>query len=340
MRVLVGISGGVDSAVTALLLKKQGYEPVAVNLMLTDKTENIGAKQCAEFLNIEFHSVDMTAEFDALVKMPFSDTYLCGKTPNPCVICNRYIKFGLMAELIERFECEKLATGHYVRCDFDENSGRWLLKKGIDAKKDQSYFLWSLSQKQLSKTLFPLGELTKDQVREIARSENIPCASNPESQDVCFIPDGDCAAFIAEFTGNMPVEGDFVDTSGKVLGRHRGIAAYTIGQRKGLGISSDAPLYVLNKDASSNTVILGRNEELFSDTVHITDLNLISVDGADMEINVQAKIRYSNTSAEAVLKVDGNSGILKFAQNQRAPSPGQSAVFYDGDVVVGGGIIL
>lgn len=340
MRVLVGISGGVDSAVTAWLLKQQGYEPVAVNLLLSEKNENIGARQCSEFLGIEFHSVDMTEEFDRLVKMPFAETYLNGETPNPCVICNRYVKFGLMADLMERFSCEKLATGHYVRSEFDENLDRWVLKKGMDSKKDQSYFLWSLGQKQLSKTLFPLGQYTKEQVREIAKNANIPCASNPESQDVCFIPDGDCAKFIAEFTGKKAVPGKFVDGYGKILGDHRGIAAYTIGQRKGLGISSDAPLYVIKKDAASNTVILGRNDDLFSDTVNISDLNWISVDGMQKEITVQAKIRYSNSTAEAVVTNNGETAVLKFSQPQRAPSPGQSAVFYDGDIVVGGGIIV
>lgn len=340
MRVLVGISGGVDSAVTAWLLKQQGYEPVAVNLLLSEKSENVGAKQCAEFLDIEFHSVDMTEAFDRLVKGPFAETYLNGETPNPCVICNKYVKFGLMAELMERFGCEKLATGHYVRSEFDENAGRWVLKKGLDSKKDQSYFLWSLSQTQLSKTLFPLGQYTKEQVREIAKTANIPCASNPESQDVCFIPDGDCAKFIAEFTGKKPIPGKFVDCNDKILGNHRGIAAYTIGQRKGLGISSDAPLYVINKDAASNTVILGRNEQLFSNIVNVRDLNWIAVDGTQKEIMVQAKIRYSNSTAVALVRNNGETAELNFSQPQRAPSPGQSAVFYDDDVVIGGGIIV
>ena len=340
MRVLVGISGGVDSAVTALLLKKQGYEPIAVNLKLADKAENDSAVRCAKFLDIEFHSVDMTEKFDTLVKKPFADIYLSGKTPNPCVICNRYIKFGLMAELMEEYGCERIATGHYVRSEFDDSIGRWTLKKGKDPKKDQSYFLWSLSQEQLSKTLFPLGEYVKEQVKEIAREEGIPSASNPESQDVCFIPDGDCAGFIERFTGNTSVEGDFTDTDGKILGKHRGIAAYTVGQRKGLGISSDAPLYVLSKNAKTNTVVLGRNEQLFSDTVAVNDLNWIATDGKENNITVQAKIRYSTKTAEAVLIHDGKSGVLHFKEPQRAPSPGQSAVFYYGDTVVGGGIII
>lgn len=340
MRVLVGISGGVDSAVTAMLLKKQGYEPVAVNLRLADKTENDSAAHCAEFLNIEFHSVDMTESFERLVKQPFADIYLSGKTPNPCVICNRYIKFGLMAELMKEYDCSHLATGHYVRSEFDESIGRWVLKKGKDPKKDQSYFLWSLSQEQLSKTLFPLGEYVKSQVREMAKQEGIPCASNPESQDVCFIPDGDCAGFIQRFTGKQPVIGNFVDTEGKILGKHRGIAAYTVGQRKGLGISSDAPLYVLSKNVETNTVVLGRNEQLFSDTVKVDELNWIAADGKENNITVQTKIRYSTVTSKAILVHNGKSGVLHFKEPQRAPSPGQSAVFYDGDTVMGGGIIV
>lgn len=340
MRVLVGISGGVDSAVTALLLKQKGYEPVAVHLLLADNTENENARKCAEFLGIEYHCEDMTSKFAARVKKPFAEIYLKGQTPNPCVICNKEIKFGLMAELMEKYNCEKLATGHYVRSEFNENISRWVLKKGVDTKKDQSYFLWSLTQEQLANTIFPLGDLTKEQVRGIAVNADIPVAASPESQDVCFIPDGDCGAFIANFTGVTSVCGDFVDADGKVLGKHKGIANYTVGQRKGLGISSDAPLYVINKDAYTNTVILGRNEQLFSDTIKLSDLNFISLCGTETEVQVDAKIRYSTNSAEAMFIVDGAEGVLKFTDHQRAPAPGQSAVFYIGDTVAGGGIII
>ena len=340
MRVLVGISGGVDSAVTALLLKRHGYEPVAVHLLLGEGEENVNARRCADFLEIEYHCVDMTAEFDKRVKAPFAKIYLEGKTPNPCVICNREIKFGLMAELMDKFGCEKLATGHYVRSEYSEETNRWILRKGMDNKKDQSYFLWELSQEQLSNTMFPLGHYTKAQVRKLAEEANIPVASSPESQDVCFIPDGDCGAFIAGYTGFKPVSGDFINTNGKVLGRHKGIAHYTVGQRKGLGISSDAPLYVIKKDAAANTVTLGRNEQLFSDTVNIEDINLVAADGSENELSVQAKVRYSTTTADAVLHLNGNRGTLRFDKPQRAPSPGQSAVFYNDDVLVGGGIIV
>ena len=339
MRVLVGISGGVDSAVTAMLLKRAGYEPVAVHLLLGEGEENPNARKCAEYLDIEYHFVDMTEEFDRRVKKPFSEIYLAGKTPNPCVICNREIKFGLMAELMEKFGCEKLATGHYVRSEYSDELKRWILRKGKDNKKDQSYFLWALSQKQLANTLFPLGEYTKEQVRELAFEGGIPVAASKESQDVCFIPDGDCGAFIASYTGEKPVSGDFINCDGKVLGKHKGIAHYTVGQRKGLGVSSDAPLYVIRKDAAANTVILGRNEQLFSEVVNISDINLIAADESIAEMSVQAKIRYSTYTADAVLHLNGKNGVLKFKDPQRAPSPGQSAVFYNGDVVVGGGII-
>ena len=340
MRVLVGISGGVDSAVAAMLLKKAGYEPIAVHLLLGEGEENANARKCAEYLGIEYHFVDMSEEFAKRVKTPFASVYLNGQTPNPCVICNREIKFGLMAELMEVYNCDKLATGHYVRSEYCADLKRWVLRKGKDNKKDQSYFLWSLSQKQLANTLFPLGEYTKEQVRQLALENGIPVAASAESQDVCFIPDGNCGEFIACYTGVKPVCGDFVDVNGNILGRHKGIAYYTVGQRKGLGISSDAPLYVIRKDTASNTVVLGSNDQLFSDSVNVCDVNLITADLEVGEIPVQTKIRYSNHTAEAVLILKGKEGVLKFIEPQRAPSPGQSAVFYDNDLVVGGGIIV
>ena len=337
MRVLVGMSGGVDSTTSAFLLKQMGHEPVGINLVLNgDSSSAAGAERCAEYLDIEFHAVDMSDEFARRVKTPFAESYLSGETPNPCIICNREIKFGLMMELMEKYGCEKLATGHYVGSEYSEKYGQYVLKKGVDPGKDQSYFLWEIDSDRLSKTVFPLAGLIKPQVREIAQAQGLPCAHSPESQDVCFIPDGNCAAFIARFTGKKPAPGKFIDTTGKVLGTHRGIAAYTVGQRKGLGISAEHPLYVLRKDGVENTVLLGKNEELFSDTVYLRSVRLIT---GESRCRVQAKIRYSVTTHPAELVVKDGFGVLKFDVPQRAPTPGQSAVFYDGDTVLGGGFI-
>lgn len=339
MRVLLGMSGGVDSTVAAYLLKQQGHDVVGVTLCLNGTEDSTNAQKCAEALGIEFHAVNIQNEFSKLVKTPFAEGYMKGITPNPCVICNKHIKFGVMADLCENYNCDALSTGHYVKSEFSEKFNRFVLKKGVDSKKDQSYFLWSLTQNVLRNTIFPLADMTKPEIITIAQREVLPCVGSKESQDVCFIPDGDCLAFISDFTGIRPVPGDFVTEDGRILGQHRGICAYTVGQRKGLGISADAPLYVLKKDAEANTVTLGYSEKLFHKKVFIKDINLIAFDKLDNEITVDAKIRYSPNTAKAVLKIDGDRGSLTFETPQRAPSPGQSAVFYDGDILLGGGEI-
>ncbi len=339
MRVLLGMSGGVDSTVAAYLLKKQGHDVVGVHLCTNTADDGANARACAEALGIEFHDVDIRTEFAELVKTPFADGYLAGITPNPCVLCNKYIKFGIMAELCERFHCSKLSTGHYVKSEYSEKYGRYVILKGADRKKDQSYFLWPLSQDVLKKTLFPLAEMSKPEIIALAKHEALACADSKESQDVCFIPDGDGAAFITEFTGKAPAAGDFVTEDGKLLGRHRGICAYTVGQRKGLGISADAPLYVLKKDAVSNTVTLGYAEKLYYRKVFVKNLNLMAFEKPPEPVTVDAKLRYSPNTAKAVLTVYGDMAELYFETMQRAPSNGQSAVFYDGDILLGGGEI-
>lgn len=336
MRIMIGLSGGVDSTVAAYLLKKNGHDVIGVHMLLNDGDLSDRAKTVADALDIEFYSIDFRNEFHKYVKEPFCDSYLKGETPNPCVICNYYLKFGELLKFADSMQCDKLATGHYVRSTVDSIEGYTYLSAGLDKNKDQSYFLWALSQRQLSRTLFPLGNYTKQQVRTIARSNNLPSAESSESQDICFIPDGDCLSFISRFTGKNANEGLFVDTSGTILGTHRGISAYTVGQRKGLGISAAYPLYVIKKEFSSNTVILGKEENLYYKDVYLEKLNI----QLHKYKELTAKIRYSKNSAPVSLELTDTGAILHFKEPQRAPSPGQSAVLYSGDDLVGGGIIV
>lgn len=335
MRILVGLSGGVDSTAAALLLKEKGHTPVGVYLRLNPGDSPERAAECAESLGLEFHSPKYYSEFEQLVKEPFCRSFLQGETPNPCVICNKEIKFGVLQRLAEEYSCEKMATGHYVQKETDPETGRPVLYMGSDEGKDQSYFLWQLSAEQLKQTEFPLGKLTKAQVRVIAEKAGLPSASSKDSQDICFIPEGDCGSFIAEFTGILPVSGPFMTREGTVLGQHRGLCRYTIGQRKGLGISAETPLYVLEKRVADNAVIVGKEEELYYKTVFLRDINWQQ---EKMDF-VWAKLRYSRKTASARFEQYGNGGILLFDEPQRAPSPGQSAVLYDGRRLLGGGII-
>ena len=344
-KVMLGISGGVDSAVSAHVLKSQGYDITAVNCCFY-KNEGYeaaveDARAVSERLGIPFRVSDMTEAFRQKVIDSFADTYVKGGTPNPCIVCNRLLKFGAMLDEAIEQGFDYIATGHYARIEKDEGTGRYLLKKGLDPYKDQSYVLYCLTQHQLSHTLFPLGEMTKQQSREIAESLELVNAKKGDSQDICFIPDGDYAAFIERYLERSFPEGSFVDMSGKILGTHKGIIRYTVGQRKGLGLALPAPMYVKEKDIETNRVILSDNESLFSRELYANNINLITCEKIEEPIRVMAKIRYAHKEQWATVTQEGEDLLhVTFDEPQRAIAKGQSVVLYDGDTVVGGGTII
>jgi tRNA-specific 2-thiouridylase len=355
-RVLVGMSGGVDSSVSAYLLKEQGYEVSGVTLKLFDN-DDIGiedksktccslsdvqdARSVAERLGCRHYVFNYGEHFLEDVVGKFARNYADGMTPNPCIDCNRYIKFSRMLERALFLEFEYIATGHYAQVDKDSATGRYLLKKGADPSKDQSYVLYTLTQHELSKTLFPLGRMTKTEIRAIAEREGFVNALKPDSQDICFVKDGDYAGFLQRVMGLEAKQGDFVDKSGQKIGRHQGIIRYTIGQRKGLSQTFGKPMYVLKKDKKANTVMLGSNEDLFACGMIVGDLNFIAIEGLTEPLRVTAKARYSMKEVGAVIAPFENGKIkVTFDEKQRAITPGQAAVFYDADVVVGGGTIF
>lgn len=356
-KIMVGMSGGVDSSVSALILRDSGYDVVGVTLKLFSNEDIVEAektnKTCCALSDVEdARSVAYKLGFDHLVfnfkdkfrecvMENFSDCYLSGGTPNPCIECNRHIKFDKMLLRAKELEFDYIATGHYAVIEYNKDTGRYLLKRAKDSTKDQTYVLYSLTQEQLSHTIFPLGNLTKNEVREIAESAGLVNAHKSDSQDICFVPDGDYAAFIRKFKNiNIP-EGDFIDKNGRILGRHKGIINYTIGQRKGLGIALGKPLYVVDKDISSNRVILGDEADLYKNSLDVCNVNLIPFDVLEKPMKITAKTRYSQKEQEAVLSYKGD-GIyhVEFDKPQRAITKGQAAVFYDGDIVVGGGTII
>ena len=349
-KIAVGMSGGVDSSVCAVLLLDAGYDVSGITMLLHGGCEDEkgcgtssdieDAKAVAERLGIPLHVCDERKAFKAQVIERFSRSYELAETPNPCILCNRYMKFDAMLEEALALGLDGIATGHYARVEYDENKGRYLLKKALDETKDQSYVLYSLTQHQLSHTLFPLGTLEKTAVREIAEQRNLKNAHKKESQDICFVPDGDYAAFIRRYRGIAFPEGNFVDKDGKILGKHKGIIHYTIGQRKGLGLSFPCPMYVIAKDLATNTVVLGPIDELYQTAFIATDINLISVDKIEGTMQVSAKIRYNQKEQPAtVTQIDENTIQVTFTEPQKAITKGQSVVLYDGDTVVGGGII-
>lgn len=349
-KAMIAMSGGVDSSVAALLTMEQGYACASVTLkMFETGLDTCGsgkdaddARQVAERLGMPHEVLDFTGYFADNVIRRFVETYEQGATPNPCIDCNRYIKFEALYRHIKGLGFDYVVTGHYARITYDDKNGRHLLCRAADPAKDQSYVLYTLTQEQLAHTLFPLGELSKPQVREIAEKNGFINAHKSDSQDICFVPDGDYAAFIERYTGKPLVPGDFVDETGRVLGQHRGVLCYTIGQRKGLGLSLPAPLYVCGKSAADNRVILGPHERLFSRHLDACDVNWIAFDGAPSgPIRVKAKVRYKQAEQWATVTPTGDRTMcVVFDEPQRAIAAGQAVVLYDGDVVVGGGTIV
>lgn len=338
-KILIGMSGGVDSSLAASLILESGASAVGATLSLFKSDGNDiadAARVCGE-LGIEHCILSFHEDFKNFVTDAFISEYLNGRTPNPCVVCNRHIKFGKMLEAAEKLGCDGLATGHYA--NVEKQGDRYLLKRAADEKKDQSYMLYTLNQHQLSRAVFPLGKLTKTEVRHLAEERGISVSHKKDSQDICFIPDGDYVGYIERTLGKKAKTGDFCDESGNVLGRHSGIIRYTEGQRKGLGIALGKPMFVLKKQVETNRVILGSEDALFFRRVKVSNINYIPFDTLSSDMPVKAKLRYRHTAQSAVLHPTENGAILEFDEPQRAPTRGQSAVFYDGDTVIGGGII-
>jgi len=346
-KALIAMSGGVDSAVAAFLTKAQGLDCIGVTLRLFDN-EDIGednqkaccaledaiiAEKVADRMGIPFYVFNLTEDFKEQVITRFVNEYLDGATPNPCIDCNRFIKFHRLFLRASQLGMDYLVTGHYAQVE--EDNGRFLLKKGMDSTKDQSYVLYAMTQDQLSRSIFPLGGLTKTEVRKIASQHGFDNAEKPDSQDICFVRDGDYANFISQYTES--VSGDFVDINGHIIGRHNGHIRYTIGQRKGLGMAFGKPMYVCAKDPQANTVTLSDNEGLYSRSLYAKDFNMIT---SSIPARIKAKIRYNQVEQWAVARqLEDNRVYIEFDQAQRAIAKGQAVVLYDGDVVVGGGTI-
>ncbi len=367
MKIAVAMSGGVDSSAAAAILKEQGHDLVGFTMQLWNQRRGISidengeplpsrccslddvydARRVAEELGFPFYVLNLEKEFERDVVQPFVSSYLNGETPIPCVACNSRLKFASLDKLALSLGCEKVATGHYARVEFDESTNRYRLLRGKDPQKDQSYFLWELSKDQLSRAMFPLGELSKPDAREAARRSDLAVAEKKESQEICFVPDGDYAGFIDRYlaaeqqTDRLPGAGEIVTAAGEVIGAHTGIHRFTIGQRRGIGIANARPLYVLNVDSEKNRIVVGHEEELASDGFTAAGVNWIALEHPVDPIHAEVRVRYRHTPAPATITpLHDNRARVKFDEPQRAITPGQATVFYRGNEVVGGGWIV
>jgi tRNA-specific 2-thiouridylase len=364
--IAVAMSGGVDSSAVAAMLHGDGHNIVGLTMQLWNQRRLAGhegmsesvqgrccslddvydARRVAETIGIPYYVVNQEDRFERDVVRPFVQEYLSGRTPIPCSLCNNHLKFDQLLIVAQQIGAEALATGHYARVEFDDNRGRWLLKRPVDVAKDQTYFLFGLTQEQLSKTIFPLGGMTKPEVRELARGYGLALADKPDSQEICFVPGGDYKkfldAYLSENGDSLPdTDGELVTTDGRVIGEHGGIHNFTVGQRKGLGVATGSPLYVIQIKGDTRQVVVGAQEDLYSKTLRAHRVNLISVESIAEPMNVEVKVRHRHQAAAAMIEeIAGGDVQITFETPQRAVTPGQAAVFYQDEVVVGGGWIL
>src|ERR1700733_467783 len=364
--IAVAMSGGVDSSTVAAMLRAGGHEIVGLTMQLWNQRRLAGkegmpesvtgrccslddvydARRVAETIGIPYYVVNHEERFEREVVRPFVEEYLAGRTPIPCSLCNNHLKFDQLLIVARQIGAERIATGHYAQVSFDEAGGRWLLKRPVDRSKDQTYFLFGLTQEQLSRTMFPLGGMNKPEVRELARTYNLVIAEKPDSQEICFVPGGDYKKFLDAYLAEqgsearLDVGGEMVTTDGSVIGEHTGVHNFTVGQRKGLGVATGSPLYVIQINNDPRQVVVGRDEELYTRTLRARRVNLISTSEIKEPMRVGVKIRHKHAPATGVLESTGPDEVLvTFDEAQRAVHPGQAAVFYDGDIVVGGGWI-